>query len=80
VARMYCMTWINPRKQSMKMDRGRRSVISRRALNCPKTNQASCQAANRWRSAKRAGLGGYTVPPAKPGSPAPGPGGGNRHD
>jgi integrase len=60
------MTWDGARKRWAKMHRGRRFVISCKALGRPETKEESYQAANAWWATKRAELDGYTLTPPKP--------------
>src|SRR3954466_7188524 len=61
--RKYLMTWIEGRQRWMKMYRGKRYVISCKALNVPPTKDASYQAANEWWEGKLAEI--EQQPPAK---------------
>jgi integrase len=67
MARQYSMSWIASRLRWMKMYKGRRYVISCKALGVPGTKEGSHQAANRWWEAKKAELDGYSLTP-EPGS------------
>lgn len=67
MVREYSMTWIASRHRWMKMYKGKRYVISCKALGAPETKEASYQAANQWWQAKRAEIDGSNVKP-QPGS------------
>jgi hypothetical protein len=57
------MTWIDSRQRWMKMYRGKRYVISCKALKVASTKEASYQAANEWWEKKVAEIDAQ--PPAK---------------